>query len=121
MTGGAPRPGAGWQTDIAADVHALGDEIERLDAAAVAGRLETLRIRALQAALALPAGMRPVAPAPSRALDVAAVATMTGMSKRWLYREAAAGRLPFARKLGQRVVFDQVGCERWLARRQAGS
>ena len=52
-----------------------------------------------------------------RGLDVTAVVERTGMSKDWLYREVRAGRLPFARRLGRRVVFDQAGLERWLERR----
>jgi excisionase family DNA binding protein len=40
------------------------------------------------------------------------------MSRDWLYREARAGRLPFARRLGRRVVFDEAGLDRWLARRR---
>jgi predicted DNA-binding transcriptional regulator AlpA len=40
-----------------------------------------------------------------------------GMSVPWLYREARAGRLPFARRIGRRLVFDRAECTRWLARR----
>ena len=72
-------------------------------------------------ALAPPAAVLPVAPVPSRALAIADVLTQTGMSRSWLYREARAGHLPFARKMGTRVTFDAAGLARWLARRQAGN
>jgi excisionase family DNA binding protein len=57
-------------------------------------------------------------PGPSQALDVGDVAQRTGMSRGWLYREARAGRLPFARRLGRRVVFDEAALRRWLERRR---
>jgi excisionase family DNA binding protein len=56
-------------------------------------------------------------PMPSRALDVEEVMRRTGMSKGWLYRAARAGHLPFARRLGRRLTFDEAGLVRWLARR----
>jgi excisionase family DNA binding protein len=40
------------------------------------------------------------------------------MSKDYIYREARAGRLPFARKHGRRLVFDEAGLQRWLERRR---
>jgi predicted DNA-binding transcriptional regulator AlpA len=97
-------------------LHALADRIDSLDLAQVLGELEVLRVRLWTAAT-----MNHDAPAPvpgcSRALDVQAVVERTGMSKDWLYREARAGRLPFARRLGRRVVFDEAGCKCWLERR----
>jgi excisionase family DNA binding protein len=53
------------------------------------------------------------------ALTVEDVARRTGMSVAWLYRAARAGRLPFARRIGRRLVFDPTGCDRWMARRRA--
>ena len=47
------------------------------------------------------------------------VVKRTGMSKGWIYREARAGRLPFARKLGRRFTFDEAGLSKWLERRRA--
>jgi excisionase family DNA binding protein len=61
----------------------------------------------------------PASRAPSVALDIDEVVRRTGMSRPWLYREARAGRLPFARKLGRRFTFDEAGLTRWLEKRRA--
>jgi predicted DNA-binding transcriptional regulator AlpA len=109
--------------DLATVLHALADQVEQLDVAEVVGRLETIRF----AIWASAANHAPVAPpvGSSRALDVAAVSELTGMSKDWLYRQARAGQLPFARRLGRRVVFDEAGLKRYLGplsrARRAGS
>jgi predicted DNA-binding transcriptional regulator AlpA len=58
----------------------------------------------------------------TRLLDAEAAADRLGMSKVWLYRNAA--QLPFARKVGRSLRFDADGIDRWLARRsplQTGS
>jgi predicted DNA-binding transcriptional regulator AlpA len=60
-----------------------------------------------------------VADPPGDALAVDQVVAATGMSRQWLYREARAGRLPFAGKIGRRITFDAAGLRRWLARRRA--
>jgi excisionase family DNA binding protein len=52
------------------------------------------------------------------ALDVDEVARRTRMSVTWLYRQARAGHLPFARRIGRRLVFDEAGLQRWLDRRR---
>lgn len=54
-----------------------------------------------------PDGPNPVA----RNLDVAEAAERLGISRGWLYRNAA--RLPFAVRIGRRVLFDANGLERW--------
>ena len=74
-----------------------------------------------QAAMRLRTAPPPASATPmsSRALAIEEVMQRTGMSKGWLYREARAGRLPFARHLGRRVVFDEAGLGRWLERRRA--
>jgi predicted DNA-binding transcriptional regulator AlpA len=100
--------------DLAAQLHQLADRLDTLAPAQVVGELEALRVVAFQEAI------RPQTPQPppSNGLAVTAVMQRTGMSKDWLYREARAGRLPFARRLGRRVVFDEAGLVRWLARRR---
>jgi predicted DNA-binding transcriptional regulator AlpA len=107
VTRPAPSP------DLAAELRALADRLPQLSPAAVVGELETLRVLAFQEAIRPPVS----SPAPSNGLAIAAVVQRTGMSKDWLYREARAGRLPFARRLGRRVVFDETGLTRWLERR----
>src|SRR5262249_56703293 len=98
------RPAAS-PSDLAAQLRALADRLGDLAPDAVVGELETLRVLAFQEAIHPPVS----SPAPSNALPIAAVVQRTGMSKDWLYREARAGRLPFARRLGRPVVFDQAG------------
>jgi predicted DNA-binding transcriptional regulator AlpA len=100
--------------DLAAQLRQLADRLAELEPAQVVGELEALRVVAFQEAIRPPAPR----PAPSNGLAVAAVMQRTGMSKDWLYREARAGRLPFARRLGRRVVFDEAGLARWLERRR---
>ena len=50
----------------------------------------------------------------ARNLDVTEAAKRLGMSRDWLYRHAA--ELPFAVKIGRRVVFDSQVLERWNRR-----
>jgi predicted DNA-binding transcriptional regulator AlpA len=39
-----------------------------------------------------------------------------GMSRAWLYRHH--GTLPFARKIGRKIVFSEAGLTRWLAKQR---
>jgi excisionase family DNA binding protein len=60
------------------------------------------------------------APAPAEApLSAAAAARRLGVSKDFLYRWAREGRLPFARRVGGRVIFLEKELERWLSKRSA--
>ncbi|MBI1799986.1 MAG: helix-turn-helix domain-containing protein [Candidatus Eisenbacteria bacterium] len=53
-----------------------------------------------------------------RLLSATEAAIRLGMSKRWLYAAARAGKLPFARRLSTAAVrFDERGLERWLEQR----
>ena len=99
--------------DLAAQLRKLLDRLPELTPAQVVGELEALRVVALQEAIRPPVA----SPAPSNGLAVADVVQRTGMSRGWLYREARKGRLPFARRHGRRVVFDEAGLVRWLDRR----
>lgn len=51
----------------------------------------------------------------ARNLDVAEAAKRLGMSRDWLYRHAS--ELPFAVRIGRRLVFDSRELERWNRRR----
>jgi excisionase family DNA binding protein len=53
--------------------------------------------------------------APARLLTVDEAATCVGMSKDWLYRHKT--KLPFTRRVGRKVLFDQAGLARWVAAR----
>ncbi len=105
--------------DLRAALRALADRVDALEAAQVVGELEALKFAVWTTATA-PAPNGGSAPPVSDALDVAEVMRRTGMSRGWLYREARAGRLPFARRLGRRLVFDEAGLRRWLDRRRVG-
>jgi len=51
----------------------------------------------------------------ARNLGAAEAARRLGMSRDWLYRHAS--ELPFAVRIGRRVVFDSLALERWNQRR----
>jgi excisionase family DNA binding protein len=104
--------------DLPARLRALADraEADALPPGELVGALEALKFEVWSTATTHAPAPAPVGS--SRGLAVAAVEERTGMSRDWLYREARAGRLPFARRLGRRVVFDEAGLDRWLARRR---
>jgi excisionase family DNA binding protein len=52
-----------------------------------------------------------------RNLDAAEAARRLGISRDWLYRNAA--RLPFAVRIGRRVLFSAQGLDRWNRSRTA--
>ena len=54
---------------------------------------------------------------PDRLLTAQEVHERTTFSVDWLYRKAKAGALPFARPIGRKVLFSQVGLAKWLAKR----
>src|SRR5262249_35136188 len=113
---GMTRPTAS-PSDLAARLHELADQVETVDAAEMLGALEVVRVQLWQVAT-LGNGIPPPAPGPSGGLDGAAVVERVGMSKDWIYRQVRKGRLPFARRLGRRVIFDEAGLARWLERRR---
>jgi predicted DNA-binding transcriptional regulator AlpA len=100
-----------------------GPDLRSLVAATPAPELPQL-IGALEAARAA-AWVRLTAPTTNqtseaadqeaRNLDVAEAAKRLGMSRDWLYRHAS--ELPFAVRIGRRVVFDSRELERWNRRR----
>jgi len=79
------------------------------------GDLEAARAAAW-ARLTAPAAAKPpeALGQEARNLDVAEAAKRLGMSRDWLYRHAS--ELPFAVRIGRRVVFDSVALERWNQR-----
>jgi predicted DNA-binding transcriptional regulator AlpA len=99
--------------DLATQLHALADQVDHLKPGEVIGTLEKIKFEVWTNANSAPIAP----PAPTVALDIDEVSKRTGMSKPWLYREARADRLPFARRIGRRLVFDEAGLTRWLARR----
>jgi excisionase family DNA binding protein len=114
---------------VSAEFAALAADPERvadLDPAAIPvliGEAEALRA-ALWARLQ--AGVVQAAPAPipdanggpDRFLKIQETADRLGVDRRWVYRQAKAGKLPFARKLsGGTLRFSERGMERWKANR----
>lgn len=104
--------------DVARLLHDLGDQYAAgtLDDADLLGALTAVQKRVEWARLE-PSTTSTRTTAVHVGLDVGEVARRTGMSRDWVYREARAGRLPFARKHGRRIVFDEAGLQRWLERR----
>jgi len=105
--------------DFAAALRQLADRVGDLEPAELAGQLEQLRFT-LWRSVMVPTPNGVDNHSVSDALDIDAVATRTGMSRQWLYRQARKGALPFARRLGRRLVFDEAGLARWLDRQRAG-
>jgi len=89
--------------------------------------VDGIAVEALPAALAhllalqarvvarLAAGKAVASVVSARLLSVDEAAARTGMSKDWLYRHAKT--LPFTRRLGRAVRFDEAALTRWLATR----
>jgi predicted DNA-binding transcriptional regulator AlpA len=55
-------------------------------------------------------------PLPERNLSATETARRLGVSKEWVYRNAQT--LPFAVKIGRRVLFSERGLERWNRQRR---
>src|SRR5262249_34933449 len=109
-----PRPRERRVTDLP-DLTALVAQLPADCLPEAIGQLAAAQARAL-ARLTAPPQVSSV-PSDGAALDVAEVARRTAMSRQWLYRQARAGHLPFARRIGRRLVFDPAGLARWLERR----
>jgi hypothetical protein len=62
--------------------------------------------------LVTPTSAAPPPQSAARLLGAAEAAKALGISRRWLRRHAA--RLPFTRRIGQRVLYDADGIRRWL-------
>ena len=106
--------------DLAAQLHALADRLDSLAHEEVIGTLETIKSRVqCEMVCARLTAVAPSAPGAGAALDVDEVVKRTGMSKAWLYRTARSGQLPFARRIGRRIRFDELGLARWLEKRRA--
>jgi predicted DNA-binding transcriptional regulator AlpA len=107
VNGGSPE-----LADVLATLEAMAPTV---DAAAVPGLVIRLgAIMATMGAAALASG-QPAATGSDRMLDIHETATRTGMSEPWLYRNQRT--LPFARKIGRKLVFSEAGLDRWLKRR----
>jgi excisionase family DNA binding protein len=59
----------------------------------------------------------PDAPAPQM-LTATETAARLNLSRQWVYRATRAGHLPFARRIGDRVMYDPAGLARWLDRQR---
>jgi predicted DNA-binding transcriptional regulator AlpA len=74
-------------------------------------------LRALAVTLRGERPPQPVVSRPDRLLNADEAATILGVNRRWLYRNAP--RLPFTRHLSRKALrFSEVGLRRWIERRQ---
>ena len=98
------------------DLHSLVEETPAPELPQLIGDLEAARAVAW-ARLTAPAADKPsdVSGQEARNMDVTEAARRLGMSRDWLYRHAS--ELPFALRIGRRLVFDSVALERWNRRR----
>jgi excisionase family DNA binding protein len=95
---------------------ALDAAIEGATPAERAGLVVQLaaRLAALGAGLAQGVQEKAVV-GPDVNVDVREASRLLGISPRYLYREARS--LPFARRIGRRLLFSKSGLERWNSRR----
>ena len=98
------------------DLRSLVEETPAPELPQLIGELETARAVAW-ARLTAPAADKQsdVSGQGARNLDITEAAARLGISKDWLYRHAS--ELPFALRIGRRLVFDSVALERWNRRR----
>ena len=98
------------------DIRSLVDETPAPELPQLIGELEAARAAAW-ARLTAPAADKAtdVIGQEARNLDITEAAKRLGISKDWLYRHASD--LPFALRIGRRLVFDSVALERWNRRR----
>ena len=98
------------------DLRSLVEETPAPELPQLIGELEAARAVAW-ARLTAPHADKPsdVSGQEARNLDVAEAARRLGISRDWLYRHAP--ELPFALRIGRRLVFDSVALERWNQRR----
>ena len=98
------------------DLRSLVEETPAPELPQLIGELEAARAVAW-ARLTTPAAGTPsdVSGQEARNLDVTEASTRLGISKDWLYRHAS--ELPFALRIGRRLVFDSAALARWNRRR----
>jgi predicted DNA-binding transcriptional regulator AlpA len=97
------------------ELRGLVDTTPAPDLPALIGDLEAAKAAAWTRLTAARVDVRPDEPDPeARNLDVAEAAKRLGISRDWLYKHAS--QLPFAVKIGRRLVFDSLALERWNRR-----
>ena len=96
---------------MTADLVALVHEAPREDLPTLIGQLETAKAIAWARLSAPPSSAADRCVDPDRNLSAAEAASRLGVSKVYLYRNAST--LPFARRIGRRVVFSARGLEKW--------
>ena len=97
--------------DPFAELAKLSREAAPTDLPALLGKVVTIEAQ-LRLRLAQPQVAETIGADQGLAIDIAA--KRLGVSERWLYRNHA--RLPFARRIGRRLVFSAVGLDRYLAK-----
>jgi excisionase family DNA binding protein len=115
------KPPAAPPSDLGGELRRLADRLDSIPPppAQVFGALAAMAYEVLTAGMTRTPSLPDVSSGPgSRNLSAPEVAERIGMSKDWVYHETRAGRLPFARRIGRRVVFDEAALTRWLDRRR---
>jgi len=98
------------RTELQAALH-LAETLSPTEMPVLLGELEQVRVTAL-ARLSAPT------PAPSTSdemLDIRAASKRLGMSRDYLYRHHED--LPFARRIGRKVLFSSAGIDKYLSRK----
>ncbi len=97
------------------ELRGLVDTTPTPDLPGLIGDLEAARAAAWARLTAVRVDVRTEEPdTEGRNLDVAEAAKRLGISRDWLYKHAS--RLPFAVRIGRRLVFDSLALERWNRR-----
>lgn len=84
-----------------------------------------LRAAAAQTTLTVRLTAAPETPAAAQSeerdklLTVKEAAERLRRSTKWIYRATATGSLPFARRIGNALMFSESGLEKWVARQKA--
>ena len=90
--------------------------IEAASATERAGLVVQLAARVAHLGACLAESPAASAEAVDRNLDVEEAAQRLGVSSRYMYRNSS--RLPFARRVGRRLLFSEHGLSRYLAKQQ---
>lgn len=119
-----PRARRGWGAEGSAsdrpDLTGLQELLEALDTLPpecvpdAIGKLEVAKARLWARLVTAPVG-NGRGQGEDRMLDIEEAAARTGMSRAWLYRHKS--NLPFAKRIGRKVLFSKAGLTRWLATR----
>jgi excisionase family DNA binding protein len=102
--------------ELLAQLDRVIGETATVDLPRLIGDLERVKTQALLRMTAPAASVAPSQP-PDENLSAKEAARRLGVSRDFLYKATKARRLPFAIRIGRRVVFDPRGLDRWKRQR----